>query len=232
MLAGALVGVGILVWAVQPAAAQRPQFGGGFGGGGGIGMLAQNASVAKELNLTEEQTTKVKEAVDKVREAHKDELAKVREAEPADRREKMAEIQKVMGPETEKAVAGVLKTEQLKRLKQIELQTQGLRAFENADTQKALSLTDDQKAKIKDLAEASRKEAQEAFQDAGGDRTKMQEIMKTLADSRKKSLEKATNLLDDSQKKAWKDMTGEPFEVKFERGGTGQRPPRKPNNNI
>src|SRR5262245_60388116 len=54
---------------------RRP--GGGFGG---IGGLLANPDVAKELKLTEEQVTKVKEAGQQVREKFKDSFAKLKDA--------------------------------------------------------------------------------------------------------------------------------------------------------
>ena len=40
--------------------------------------------------------------------------------------------------------------------------------------------------------------------------------MKKLAELRKQATEKAVGVLTDEQKKAWKEMTGEPFEVVYE----------------
>jgi hypothetical protein len=56
--------------------------------------------------------------------------------------------------------------------------------------------------------------------------------MKRVAALRKETMETATAVLTDDQKKAWKDLTGEPFEVKREpprggpRGGPGEKPRR------
>jgi hypothetical protein len=41
--------------------------------------------------------------------------------------------------------------------------------------------------------------------------------------------EKVQDVLTNDQKKTWKDMTGEPFNVQFGGGGRGGNPP--PNNN-
>ena len=50
--------------------------------------------------------------------------------------------------------------------------------------------------------------------------------MKKIADLRKQATEKAVAVLTDEQKKSWKDLIGEPFEVKFEPppGAEGYRP--------
>ncbi len=68
----------------------------------------------------------------------------------------------------------------------------------------------------------------EIFQNAQGN---FREAGEKAGALRKETMEKVMALLTDEQKKAWKDMTGEPFEVRFEgtRGGFGGRrgPPGK-----
>jgi len=71
-------------------------------------------------------------------------------------------------------------------------------------------LTDDQKAKIKDINDEYRKDVQDLTQgNSRPDQSKM-------AGLRKEAFEKTTKVLTDDQQKAWKDLTGEPFEVSFE----------------
>ena len=78
--------------------------------------------------------------------------------------------------------------------------------------QEKLKLTDEQKGKIKDINEESGKKMRELFQGGFGEETQ-----KKLADLRKDSMEKASGVLTADQKKSWQEMTGKPFEVKFER---------------
>ena len=42
--------------------------------------------------------------------------------------------------------------------------------------------------------------------------------MQKMADLRKKGNEKAMALLSDAQKTSWKELTGDPFEIKLEPG--------------
>jgi hypothetical protein len=194
--------------AQQPQRGQRGQ-GGGGGGPGGLGALVQNESVQKELSIDKDQAVKVKEAVQQVQDKHKDEFAKLRDLSQDERRTKGQELGRTVSGEVMKAVGEVLKPDQIKRLKQIELQQMGSRAFTSPEVQTALSLKDDQKEKIKSITEASAKEMQDLRQDranAQGNREKMTAI-------RKETQEKVQAVLTDDQKKAWKDMTGEPFQV-------------------
>jgi Spy/CpxP family protein refolding chaperone len=189
-----------------PALAQPP--GGGFRGG--PGFLLTNPGVQKELKLTDEQVTKVREALAKVREDHRDDLEKLRDPDlPREDRGKL--IQKLNEANT-KALAGVLNADQAKRLQQITLQVQGVQAFNDPEVQKRVKLTDDQKDKLQKIGQGSREKMRELFQESGD----MQEVMKKMNELRKEVLTKAAGVLTDEQKKTWKEMTGAPFELRFE----------------
>jgi Spy/CpxP family protein refolding chaperone len=209
--------LGLVVLVADLAGAQQP--GRGFPGGGGVAALLANPDVAKELKLTEDQVTKVKEVGQKVREKFKDSFGQLKDTPQEERQKKFQEIAKGMADETNKALSGVLNSDQTKRLKQLELQMQGSRAFSDADVQKSLGLTDEQKEKIKTISDDAGKAMRELFQ--GGNFQEAAQKMQTL---RKDTMEKVTAVLTDAQKKSWKDMTGEPFEFKFQGF-------RRPNNN-
>src|SRR5439155_18465089 len=138
--------LGLALLLAGPALAQRGEGRRGFGGGfGGPGALLQNESVQKELKLSDEQVKKIKDASQSIRDKHRDDFEAVRKLEGDEAREKGQELMKTVGEETKKAMADILTPEQNKRFKEIQLQQEGARAFNEADVQKALSLTDDQK---------------------------------------------------------------------------------------
>ncbi len=210
------------------AANGQPPFGGPGGPfGGGRVMLLANQSVQKELKLSDEQIQKVKETNENVRKKHQDDFNALRDLDDQERREKGQQIFKAIGEETEKALEGVLKPEQEKRLKQITLQQRGSQAFTEEEVQKELKLTDDQKDKVKTLNEDLGGDIRDTFQNSQGN---FQEAGKKVATLRKETLDKVVALLTDDQKKTWKEMTGDPFEVKFEfgRGRIGGRQPPPP----
>jgi len=190
-----IAAVAVALFLGAPALAQ-------FRGGGG-GGLAGNASVQKELKLTDEQTEKVKSALKDVFSGLKDSLPG-KDATP----EQRAEFTKKMSDATNKALAGILKPEQLKRLRQIELQQSGPT---DADCQKELGLSDEQKTKIKEIGDKFRSDMRDLV--TGGN---FQDAREKITKLRKESLDKEVAVLTDTQKKKWKEMTGEPFEVKFE----------------
>ncbi len=223
-----------------PALAQEPGKGrggrGGRGGGGfGPGMLIQNPSVQQELKLTDEEKQKIANAVESINSKHQQERTALRDLQGDERREKGQELGKKVTEETNQALSGILTPEQSKRYKEITLQQEGPRAFSTEEVQKALKLTDDQKDKIKTINEDAAKDMRELFpqggrRGAGGgggggavDQAAFKELQTKMAAMRKETLDKITSVLTDDQKKSWKDMTGQPFEVKFEPRQGGRR---------
>lgn len=192
-----------------PAQAQGPRGRGGMGFGGGYTLLG-NKSVQQELKLEGEQAEKISKTVSEINAKARE---KSQDLPQEERREKGAEIFRAANEEVKAIAKAELKAEQLTRLEQIIRQNQGLQAFADPATAEKLSLTDDQKSKVREIAQESGTKMREIFQDAGGDRQAAGEKFRAL---QKESLEKALATLTDDQKKTWKELTGEPFEVKFE----------------
>jgi Spy/CpxP family protein refolding chaperone len=217
-LCKAALTVAVVALVAGPALAQRPG-GGGFGGfGQGPASLLNNKSVQEELKLTPDQVEKLsapgKKLGEKMREINAGGFQNLTDEERQERRKKTEEASKAANDEALKLAKDTLKEDQVKRLHQIELQVKGTAAFSDEAVQSALKLTDEQKQDIKKIQEESRKAMGELFQPGGGgNREENQKKMQTL---RKETQEKIAGLLTADQKKAWKDMTGEPFEIKFE----------------
>jgi Spy/CpxP family protein refolding chaperone len=201
-----VVALGLVLVLAGTSQAQRQGRGRGQGGVGG-GELVNNESVQKELKLSADQITKVKDAIKEVQAKHKDDLAKLRDLQGDENRAQRAEIMKGVRADLKKAIAEVLTPEQQKRLHEIELQQAGARAFEQEDVQKELKLTDDQKEKIKTINADAAKARQELSQ--GGQRPDREKIQSL----RKETNTKIMEVLTDQQKETWKKMTGAPFEI-------------------
>ncbi|MCE9566213.1 MAG: hypothetical protein K8U57_29680 [Planctomycetes bacterium] len=197
---------------------------GGGGGGGGPAFLVGNKAVQEDLKLSEDQITKLKEwgkeFQKKAAEIRKDKGVEFSKGgfgkiEP-EMREKMdaanAEISKV----AYKELADVLKKEQIDRLKQISTQQQGTGAFTNAEVVDALKLTAAQKDSVKGITGDLAKDTKEIFGEptkGKPDFTKLEENMKKVQKLQKEYMGKLEDILDDSQKKIWKDLKGEAFDT-------------------
>jgi len=217
--------LGLAVLLAGPALAQQRGQGRGPGGqgGGGIAGLLTNESVQKELKIDKDNADKVKEAVQKVRDKHADEFTKLRDLPQEERRQKSQELTKAVSEETLKAVSGMLSADQLKRLNQIELQQIGVQAFTRPEIQKALALTDEQKDAIKTINDEAAKKRQELFQQGGGRRQGGGQGQSQAAAMRKETMDRVQKLLTADQKKTWKDLTGDPFEIQRPQGRRQQQ---------
>jgi hypothetical protein len=194
-----------------PATAQPPGGRGGFGfGGRGVGFLVQNEAVQKELKIEKDQATKVAEAVKKVNDKHADALTKLRDLEAEERRTKSRELNQTISTETLAAVTEVLNPDQVKRLKQIELQRAGADAYVRSEVQTALKLTAEQKDKVKAIVDESNKQMQE-LRGGGQGRQRGQGDQGKITALRKETTDKFVAVLTDDQKKEWKTLTGAEF---------------------
>jgi Spy/CpxP family protein refolding chaperone len=209
--------MGAVALLTAPAMAQQGRGGFGmFGGGAGI-LMAPN--VQKDLKLTDTQVGKVQETLRDIREKHQDDYAALRDASPEERQAKMRTLNETVSDEVKKALA--FTSEQSMRYDQISLQSRGLQAFADPAVAQKLKLTDDQKSKIRDIAESSRGSFAGAFNKDASEEERA-EARRKMAATQKDNLAKAQALLTDDQKKAWKELTGDPIEIQY--------PTRRPNN--
>jgi uncharacterized protein YaaQ len=178
--------IGLLVVGMADGQQQPKKKFGGFGGFGGGGGFANNP-VALLQN----------EQVKKELEVGEDQLEKLPAA-------------------LDKAVAEVLNENQLKRFKQIQLQTRGNTVFTDPKVTAVLKISDEQVENIKSILQEAGKERQEIFKEAQGDFKAAGEKAAALD---KETKEKVQGVLSADQRKHWKQMIGAEF--KLEQQGFG-----------
>jgi hypothetical protein len=209
----AFVAFGLVAALSGPAMAQGQGRGfGGMGGGGPIALLG-NPGVQKELKLDATQTEKAQALVADAREKMTSIREKVQDLQGQERMTKSMELMKPINEEAMKSASAFLKPEQVKRLHQIELQQRGANALSDPAIAKKLGVTDEQAAKVKTILADSQAEMGEIRQSANGD---FQAMMPKIQALRKETNTKVMALMTEDQKKTWKEMTGEPFEVTFQ----------------
>jgi len=230
--------VAMAVASLGTVSAQRQ---GGGGGGGFVpsayGVVGTSEDLQKELKISDEQKTKLKEAMEPINKKRMELVPRGQggqqqtDEQRKERTEKMAKLT----DETKAAVGTVLNAEQAKRLGQIDYQMMGMAAYSNAEVQKKMSFTDAQKETVKATVEAYRKDREELNKDMPRrSQQPSDEDLKKLADLRKKGValskeaeEKIVEVLTAEQKKIWTDMIGEKVDVsKFMQFG-----PRRPMTN-
>lgn len=232
-----------------------PGFGmrGGPGGGGLIGLLRNPQVQDEELKLSDAQKEELRSAAEKLREEGvnvgevvRERLGGREEAQglsPEDRMKKMQEIMAELRPElekqakeTEKKIAEIIEPAQFKRLKQIELQQQGVDGLVREDIAEALGLSEEQQQEIKGILEQRGKKMQELGEQMRGaftggfrnlseeEREQARARMEELGEKRRaissEAQKKGMAVLTPDQKAKMPDLMGEPVELR--------RPERRP----
>ena len=201
-----LLSLGAVVLLASAALAQ------GRGDGGGAAGFLMAPNVQKDLKLTDDQVKKVQETLREIRESHQADYAALRDASPDVRWTKMAALHETVSDEVKKALS--FSAEQSKRFDQISLQAHVLQAFGNPTVADKLKLTDDQKSKIHEIVEATRSSLAGAFNKDASEQERTDARNKRAA-AQKENIAKVQALLSDDQKRAWKELTGEPIEIQY-----------------
>jgi hypothetical protein len=180
----------------------------GFGFGGGFRKGKDGGGFDE---AAKERMTKMFEKLGQLKDVPEDKLE-----------DKIREVfkEEIEGPT--KAAEKILKPDQAKRLAQIGRQNAGVRGLIGTETAKELKLTDEQKTKIKEISTELDKDVAElmpmgkgGFGGGFGGGRISPETREKVAHLRKEAMEKATESLTADQKTKWKELTGDPFEMKF-----------------
>ena len=215
---------------------------GGFRGGppGGMGMMGGGVrggdmmllgllrieEVQKEIDLMPDQAEAITKINEKTREARPPQAGfDFREASEEQRTEFMEKM-RAFAEEQAKLVSEhleeVLLPEQLERVREIALQSQGVQAFFDPSFVKKIGLTEQQQEKIKEQQEGLREKMMAAIREAmqSGDRAAIPGKMEEVRES---SLKEAKSVLTPEQEKKYEEMLGEPFKMPENamRGGFG-----------
>jgi hypothetical protein len=216
-----VLALGLAAVLARPALGQRQQFGSEFGD---PFVVLRNPGVQKELHLTTDQAQKVQEIARTVRKQHEADFAAVRDADFEERAIRQRQLTKTTAAALTRALAGELQPDQIKRFHQILLQQRGPEAFSEAEVRIALKLTRAQQDQLRMLIAEGLDEMRDQFRFGPGSAS-AQAAREVFTSVRKKTMAKAVAVLNDEQKKTWKEMTGEPLEVKLDPAvGRGRNP--------
>lgn len=166
-----------------------------------LGPFLANPDVQKELKLSDEQISKLKDAISKVVDKYKADMANYQRLSPEDQQKKV----KAFSEDNNKAIAGVLDAKQWKRFKQIQWQVGGVGALQDADLQKELKLSDEQKKKLDGIFTGFNKKMQEMQKSRETSQEKYQTLFQDTA-------KKANDVLTEEQQKNFKELKGSPFQ--------------------
>jgi Spy/CpxP family protein refolding chaperone len=184
---------------------------GGFGAFGGPAMLLRNEQVQEELKLTDDQKTKLEEALRPQRGEGFRPGQDLSAEERRELRERFAERRE----QQEKQINEILTSDQQKRLRQIQLQQRGLAALLDEEVAKEVGVSEEQQNQIREVLRAQAAEQRELGRDASReDRQRL----------RQQTEEKALAVLTTEQKAKFEELKGEPADIRLGRPGFGRRP--------
>jgi len=169
--------------------------------------LAVFDEVKTELKLTPEETTKIEANLATL----SDDINGAVSGAGGDFSAMRTEIDKVTVKHDEE-VLKLLTPEQVTRIKQLYVQFNGLASVNQEWVAKDLSITDEQKAKIKKLQEEQWQKTMEAFQEGP------EAIQAAMKKSQEEFREGVSKVLTEDQTKKLKDMEGAKFEFKKAEG--------------
>ncbi len=202
------------------ATAQPGPGGRGFGGGfGGMRMsgafLVRMPEVQKELAINDDQKEKLQDVADEIRQdmqsAPRPNFQNFQDMTDEERNKAFADMRASMeklNKSADEKLGKVLNSDQMGRLKQLQLQVQGANALVASDVAPKLKLTDDQKSKIQEIIQKAR--PQGGF-DPNATAEERQAAAKERREARAKALKDSLAVLNDDQRSEWSKMTGKEF---------------------
>lgn len=205
------IGLAILVVAIGEVSAQPPGGfrGPGFGGPPGqesLVMLLRMPEVRKEIAASDKQNKLIEELIADLQKQIQASVAginfqQLQDLDPQERQKRFDDMRKKSeqaGKKADEKLKPILDGKQWTRLNQLQIQRQGVAAFNRPDIAKKLGLSDEQKRKL-----------QAQSQDRFG----------PFGPAREKALADAVALLSADQKTKWQEITGKEF--KFPAFGFG-----------
>lgn len=184
-------------------------------GGGGqsqLQLLSRN-DVKKDLKLNDEQSSKIQALQDEQRAQMQQMMEEMRNGGQRPDQETMRKMFEESTKKQNEAIAKILTPAQIARLKQIRVQLSGSRIIMDAEIQKELGVTAEQKAKIDGL-QAKQRDANAAIMEKVQNQELSREEATAAREKNNKILEdEIAKVLTDAQKAKLKEMAGPKFEA-------------------
>jgi hypothetical protein len=204
----------------------------GPGGGDPTLRLLGMGEVQKELELMDDQVTKLKAVDEEFRQKVQKEFSGLRDL-PQDQRQarfaEMQEKQRSWREEALKKVQEILLPPQYDRLHEISIQVRGVGALADSKVQDELGLSEEQKTKlngIRDKVETQMRSMFEGMRDLTQEqrRAKFAEMREKIQSSRKELEEQTLQTLTAAQRDKFEQMKGKKIDIQMPQFGRGGPP--------
>lgn len=157
-----------------------------------------------EFHLREEQREAARKATAEANRAIQDAGRQVKGLDAAERMKILKELNDKVAADYEKALDAALSGEQMKRLREICLQSMGAMALGSPDLQERLKLTDEQKVKWLDIQKTNLARMRDVMKAPAAERSDRAKA------ARQELMQAAMGLLTEEQRTVWKTMLGPP----------------------
>ncbi len=177
-------------------------------------VLLANPGVKKEIKLTEKQFGAIRTIVKEVYDKYQPEFRKV--GRDRDKLEKIGlDSMHETRDRLETALPDILKPEQLKRLRQIQTQVNGIASFKRPEVQNELKLSARQKEEIASLGDGLKRDLEDLVKGIKPtDTHKMTDAMRKAKELKEAATRQAIEKLTDEQQQIWRDLNGPKFDFK------------------
>jgi len=175
-------------------------------------FLVFRDKVQEELNLSDDQKQKLLEQFPEYAQQTKNVFDKISDLKPQEAEKEMRSHRQKSHERLAARLKEILRPEQLKRLRQLELQQQGPHALGRPDIVKELNITHEQLNQFMGVIQDMYKKIEPLMKQAqsGGN---PEEIRSKVMKVRHDHQVQIEAILTDEQKKQWKGMLGKPFDL-------------------
>jgi len=171
--------------------------------------LYRNPDVARNLDLTRDQIDRLNQATDRLQGRYRDQFDRVNRLDERARDARRQELLRNYSGDWTRSAGDIFNERQMSRYRQLELQSRGLDAFRDPDVRRRLNLTDEQYRKLSDLGTRVDEERQNI---PATERLQTRDTLRNWRDFMGRTQRSMNDILTDEQRRAWREMTGDPFD--------------------
>lgn len=178
----------------------------------GPAFLVFRDKVQEELRLSDEQRQKIQKRLQDTIQKAGPFFQKLSAEKPEQREKELQAYRKNAQENLAAFLQGALKSEQLKRLRQVMLQHQGLFALGDAEVRAELEITDRQRDQFVEVVQQLQQKI-ETLMNKARNGSDPEEIRPKVMKMREEQASRIEAILNDAQKKRWTEMLGEPLKL-------------------
>jgi hypothetical protein len=164
--------------------------------------------VRRSLNLTDEQIRRLNAANETLQGRFRTDFNRLSTLPEAERAARERELLRNYNTERMCSARDVFNAEQLRRYEQLGLQYRGYDAFTDPDIARRLNMTEAQTQRFRTLRERYNQELRDIEQTA---RAKRDDATRRYGELQRRTAQDVNALLNETQRRTWREMTGEPF---------------------